>query len=96
VKAVADVGSTRVVGEVIKRNALTTLIKLDPESLIEVLRRWFMENRVSMTEYRAMLKEHGIRRGGIIKRHNLKHRVSICEERRQNGLGSWFTRMCQR
>jgi thermostable 8-oxoguanine DNA glycosylase len=75
-KAVADIGSTRVVGEVIKVNALTTLIKVDPESLIKVLRSWFLENGVSMREYREMLREYGITRGGIIKRHNLKHRVT--------------------
>jgi hypothetical protein len=75
-KVVADVGSTRVVGEVIKPNALTTLIKIEPESLIKVLHTWFMENGVSMREYRNMLKAHGIKRNGITKRHNLKHRVT--------------------
>jgi hypothetical protein len=77
-RAVADIGSTRVVGDVIKTNPLTTLIKVDPESLIKVLRNWFMENGTSMVEYREMLREHGITRQGITKRHNLKHRVEIC------------------
>jgi NAD(P)H-flavin reductase len=77
-KAVADVGSTRVVGSVVKTNPLTTVIKIDPEGMINVVRQWFLENGVSMTEYRSMLKSFGITRGGIIKRHNLKHRVSIC------------------
>lgn len=78
-KAFADVGKCRFLGTVLKINPLTTVIKLDPESLIESMRSWFMENGVSMREYRAMLKEHGITRGGIIKRHNIKHRVSICD-----------------
>ena len=77
-KVVADVGSTRVVGEVIKENPLTTLIKIDPESLIKVIRSWFMENGASMVEYRAMLATHGITRKGITKRHNIKHRVTLC------------------
>ena len=80
IKAVADVGKTRVIGDVIKMNPLTTLIKLEPESLIKVLRTWFMENGVSMTEYKNMLNEMGIKRNGLTKRHNLKHRVSICRE----------------
>jgi hypothetical protein len=77
-RAVADVGKTRVVGEVIKQNALTTLIKIDPESLIKVVRQWFMENGVSMVGYRRQMRELGITKGGYTKRHNLKHRVSIC------------------
>jgi hypothetical protein len=77
-KAVADVGSTRVVGEVVKVNPLTTLIKIEPMSLIKVLRRYFMYNGISMESYKEMLKGYGITRDGIIKRHNLKHRVSLC------------------
>jgi hypothetical protein len=77
-RAVADIGSTRVVGDVVKVNPLTTLIKIDPESLIKVLRTWFMENGASTREYREMLREHGLTRQGITKRHNLKHRVEIC------------------
>lgn len=76
-RVVADVGKTRVVGVVVKENPLTTLIRIDPDGLIKVLRSWFMENGVSMTEYRNMLKEHGITNGGTIRRHNLKHRVEI-------------------
>jgi hypothetical protein len=75
-KVVADVGNTRVVGEMIKSNALTVLMKVDPEGMIGLLRSWFMENQVSMTEYRNMLKELGISRNGITKRHKLKHRVT--------------------
>ena len=75
-KVVADVGSTRVVGTVIKANPLTTLIKIEPESLIKVLRSWFMENGTSLTEYHNHLKEMGVKRNGITKRHNLKHRVT--------------------
>lgn len=75
-KVVADVGSTRVVGEVIKENPLTTLIKIEPESLIKVIRNWFMENGISVTEYYRDLKAMGINRDGTTKRHNLKHRVT--------------------
>jgi hypothetical protein len=39
-----------------------------------------MEHRVSMTEYRHMLKELGITRNGTTKRHNLKHRVVYAGE----------------
>jgi len=76
-RAVANVGKTRVLGDVIKENPLTTLIRIDPEGLIKVLRSWFMEHGVSMTEYRNMLKEYGITKGNTIKRHNLKHQVEI-------------------
>lgn len=78
-KVVADLGSTRVVGEVIKRNPLTTLIKIDPESLIKVIRSYFMENGISLTEYKAHIKSLGLKRNGITKRQNLKHRVEVCE-----------------
>lgn len=78
-KVVADVGKARVVGELVKQNALTTVVKLSPETMIEQVRGWFIENGVSMTEYRRMLRELGINRNGITKRHNLKHRVSICQ-----------------
>lgn len=78
-RAVANVGKTRVLGDVIKENALTTLIKIDPEGLIKVIRHWFMEHGASTTEYRNMLKEYGITKGNIIKRHNLKHQVTIIE-----------------
>jgi len=75
---VADVGKTRVIGTVVKENPLTTVMKLEPVTMMETLRSWFMENGISMTEYRRMLKELGINRNGITKRHNLKDRVSIC------------------
>lgn len=75
-RVVADVGSTRVIGTVIKTNPLTTLIKIEPESLIKVIRNYFMENGVSVTEYWEHLKEMGVHRNGITKRHNLKHRVT--------------------
>jgi len=78
-KVVADVGNTRVVGDVIKQNPLTTLIKIDPESLIKVIRSYFMENGISITEYHAHIKSLGLKRNGVTKRHNLKHRVQICE-----------------
>jgi len=77
-KAVADVGSTRVVGTVIKPNALTTLIRIEPESLIKLIRNYFMENGISLREYQDHLKEMGVKRNGITKRHNLKHRVVLC------------------
>jgi hypothetical protein len=79
-KVVADVGSTRVVGTVLKENALTTLIKIEPESLIKVLRNWFMENGVSVTEFWRDMKAMGIKRNGTTKRHNLKHRCEIIRE----------------
>jgi hypothetical protein len=79
-KVVADVGSTRVVGVVIKENALTTVIKIEPESLIKVLRSWFMENGVSVTEFWRDMKAMGIKRNGTTKRHNLKHRVVYAGE----------------
>ena len=82
-KVVADIGSTRVVGEVIKENALTTLIKIDPESLIKVIRSYFMENGISLTEYYRHIRSLGLKRNGVTKRHNLKHKVEICEETRQ-------------
>ena len=75
-KVVADVGSTRVVGTVIKENPLTTLIKIEPESLIKVLHSYFMENGISITEFWRDMKAMGINRNGITKRHNLKHRVT--------------------
>ena len=78
-KVVADVGSTRVVGTVIKENPLTTLMKIDPESLIKVLRSYFMENGISLTEYYDHIKELGLKRNGVTKRHNLRHRVQICQ-----------------
>jgi hypothetical protein len=65
-----------VIGTVLKENPLTTVVKLDPESLITAIRTWFMENGASVTEYRRMLRELGITRYGITKRHNLKHRVT--------------------
>jgi len=77
-KAVADVGNTRVVGEVIKENPLTTLIKVDPESLIKLLRSYFMENGVSLTEYYNHIRSLGLKRNGVTKRHNIKHRVTLC------------------
>jgi hypothetical protein len=83
VKAVCDIGNIRVVGEVIKPNALTTLIKIDPESLIKVLRSYFMENGISLTEYYDHIKSLGLKRNGVTKRHNLKHRVEICEAQGQ-------------
>jgi hypothetical protein len=82
-KVVADVGNTRVVGEVIKENPMTTLMKVDPESLIKVLRSYFLENGVSLREYYAHIQSLGLKRNGVTKRHNLKHRVMICEAQRQ-------------
>lgn len=76
--AVADVGSTRVVGRVVKINPLTTVIKMEPTSWMKVFRRYAMENGCSMRSYKEMLKGYGITRDGIIKRHNLKHRVVLC------------------
>lgn len=77
-KVVADIGSTRVVGEVVKRSPLTTTMKVDPESLIRTIRAYFMENGVSLTEYYEHIKSLGLKRNGYTKRHNLKHRVEIC------------------
>ena len=76
-KVVADVGNTRVVGKLVKQNPLTTVMKIEVSSLMDCIRSHFMENGVSMTEYRNMLKKHGITRDGVTKRHNLKHRVNI-------------------
>jgi hypothetical protein len=75
-KVVADVGKTRVIGTVLKSNPLTTLVKIEPESLINLIRSYFMENGISLTEYHSHLKEMGVKRNGITKRHNLKHRVT--------------------
>jgi hypothetical protein len=75
-KVVADVGSTRVVGTVIKENPLTTVIKIEPESLIKVLHNYFMENGISITEFWRDMKAMGIKRNGTTKRHNLKDRVT--------------------
>jgi hypothetical protein len=75
-RVAVDVGKARVIGTVLKSNPLTTVVKLDPVTMMQTLRGWFMEHGVSMTEYRRMLKELGITRNGITKRHNLKHRVS--------------------
>ena len=83
-KVVCDLGSTRVVGEVIKQNPLTTLIRIDPESLIKIIRSYFMENGISLTEYYDHIRELGLKRNGVTKRHNLKHRVMICEAQEQN------------
>jgi hypothetical protein len=58
-KVVADVGKARVIGTVLKENPLTTVVKLDPVMMMTTLRTWFMENGVSMVEYRRMLKELG-------------------------------------
>jgi hypothetical protein len=77
-KAVADVGSIRVVGEVIKANVLTTVMKVEPESLIKILRRYFMENGISLTEFYNHIKSLGLKRNGVTKRHNLKHNVRLC------------------
>ena len=77
-KVVADVGNTRVVGELLKRNPLTTLIRIDPESLIKVIRNYFMENGISLVEYHRHIKSLGLKRNGVTKRHDLKHRVEIC------------------
>lgn len=71
----ADVGSTRVIGDVIKENPLTTLIQIEPESLIKVLRTYFMENGISLSAYWQHLNDMGVKRNGRTKRHNLKHRV---------------------
>lgn len=78
-KVVADVGKTRVGGTLVKPNALTVWMKMDPSSWIEAFRRYSMENGCSMRSYREMLRGYGIKRDGLIKRHKLKHRVSICE-----------------
>lgn len=78
-KVIADVGSGRYVGELLKENALTVIMRLKPEDLIKEVRQWFLENGISMTEYRNMLKEVGITRNGVTKRHKLKHRVSIVQ-----------------
>jgi len=79
-KVVADVGSTRVVGTVIKRNPLTTLIKIEPESLIKVIRSYFMENGISVVGFYRDLKAMGIKRNGTTKRHNIKHKVVYAGE----------------
>jgi len=79
-KVVADVGSTRVVGTVIKTNPLTTLIKVEPVSLMKMCRNYFMENGISITEYWDHMKSLGITRDGRTKRHNLKHRVTYAGE----------------
>jgi len=79
-KVVADVGKARVIGTVLKSNPLTTLVKIEPESLIEMIRGYFMENGISVTEYWEHLKSLGIKRNGITKRHNLKHRCVIIHE----------------
>jgi hypothetical protein len=77
-RVVANVGSTRVLGTVIKMNPLTTVMRIEPESLIKVIRQYFMENGISVTEYWDHLKSMGVKRNGVTKRHNLKHNVSIC------------------
>ena len=82
-KAVADLGNTRVVGTVIKENPLTTLIKIEPKSLIKVIRSYFMENGISLREFYSHIKSLGLKRNGVTKRHNLKHRVEICGEAEQ-------------
>jgi hypothetical protein len=78
VKAVADLGNTRVVGTVIKENPLTTVIKIEPKSLIKVLRSYFMENGISLREFYDHIKSLGLKRNGVTKRHNLKHNVRLC------------------
>jgi hypothetical protein len=78
-KVVADVGHTRVLGKVVEENPLTTVMKIDPESLMRVIRSYFMESGISLTEYCAHIKELGLSRNGVTKRHNIKHRVTICE-----------------
>ena len=65
------------IGTVLKSNPLTTVMKLEPIAMMETLRTWFMEHGVSMVEYRNMLRELGITRNGITKRHNLRHRVTL-------------------
>jgi hypothetical protein len=80
-KVIADVGNTRVVGEVMEENPMTTVMKIDPESLIKVLRSYFMENGISITEYYSHIRDLGLKRNGVTKRHNLKHRVEIIHER---------------
>jgi hypothetical protein len=77
-KVVADIGNTRVVGEVIKRNVLTTVMRVEPESLIKILRSYFMENGISLREFYNHIRSLGLKRNGVTKRHNLKHRVEIC------------------
>jgi hypothetical protein len=77
-KVMANVGKGRYMCEVIKQNPLTTVVKIDPVSLINELRLYFMENGISMRTYREMLREYGITRKGISKRHNLKHAVTRC------------------
>jgi hypothetical protein len=79
-KVVADVGKTRVVGTVLKSAPLTVTMKLEPIAMIETIRAWFMEHGVSLKEYRNMLKELGITRDGITKRHKIKHRVTYAGE----------------
>lgn len=74
-KAVCDIGKGRYVCDVIKENALTTIVKLDPVGIMKELREYFMENGISQRNYFRMLREYGMKRTGITKRHNLKHRV---------------------
>lgn len=77
-RVMANVGNGRYMGELVKENPLTVVMKLDPEGLIKELRSYFMEHGISMRSYREMLKEHGITRNGIIKRHKIKHMVRYC------------------
>ena len=74
-KAICNIGKGRYICDVIKENPLTTVVRLDPKGLMEELRMYFMENGISMRSYREMLREYGIKRSGITKRHNLKHWV---------------------
>lgn len=76
-KVIADVGRCRYVGDLLKENALTVVMKICPEDLIAEVRRYFMENGISVTEFWRHLKSEGIHRNGVTKRHKLKHRVSI-------------------
>ncbi len=68
-KAVADVGSTRVVGTVIKENALTTLMKIEPESLIKVIRSYFMENGISVVGFYRDLAAMGVGPEALARLH---------------------------
>lgn len=74
-KAFFNIAQARMIGQVLKKNPLTTLIEFDPfefsrEEIIDLMASGFSFNR-----YEVALEEQGVTHGGTIKRHNIKHNV---------------------
>jgi len=74
-KAAFNLGKVRTVGEVVKPNPLTTLVRFDPFDFSEEEKLELMVVGYSFNKLVLDMEEAGITHEGIIKRHNIKHSV---------------------